>query len=352
MRLIEQFWSRFDRAGALGKLGLLAIPLLFFACCGLTLVTLVTPQGADPEPVALPVAQVEPTAGEPEPTTAPAATATVALDPATAEPVPTQELLPTATAVPPTRTRAPTPTPRPPTPTARPTATPLPPTAVPTPTAVPPTATAALDGETATVVDVIDGDTIDVNVNGSIERVRYIGIDTPERGDACGSEATQANAALVAGQTVRMVRDVSERDRFDRLLRYVYLTDGRFVNGELVAGGWAIAREYPPDTAMASVLAGLMARGAGRGCALVVAPLPTAPPPAPAPLPTSPAEQPTAAPQPTAAGNCHPAYPTVCIPPPPPDLDCGDIPHRRFQVLPPDPHNFDGDGNGVGCESG
>ena len=50
-------------------------------------------------------------------------------------------------------------------------------------------------------------------------------------------------------------------------------------------------------------------------------------------------------------GNCEPSYPGVCIPPPPPDLDCGDISYRRFQVLPPDPHNFDRDGDGIGCES-
>ena len=50
--------------------------------------------------------------------------------------------------------------------------------------------------------------------------------------------------------------------------------------------------------------------------------------------------------------NCDLSYPTVCIPPPPPDLDCKDIPYRRFTVLPPDPHNFDGDGDGIGCESG
>lgn len=48
---------------------------------------------------------------------------------------------------------------------------------------------------------------------------------------------------------------------------------------------------------------------------------------------------------------CDPAYPTVCIPPPPPDLDCGDISFRRFTVLPPDPHNFDTDDDGIGCES-
>jgi beta-lactamase superfamily II metal-dependent hydrolase len=52
-----------------------------------------------------------------------------------------------------------------------------------------------------------------------------------------------------------------------------------------------------------------------------------------------------------AAVNCDPSYPDVCIPPPPPDLDCGDIPYRRFRVLPPDPHRFDGDKDGVGCES-
>ena len=66
------------------------------------------------------------------------------------------------------------------------------------------------------------------------------------------------------------------------------------------------------------------------------------------PRATAPATTATA--RPTA---CSPAYPSVCIPPPPPDLDCGDIPHRRFTVLPPDPHRFDGnDNDGVGCESG
>lgn len=50
-------------------------------------------------------------------------------------------------------------------------------------------------------------------------------------------------------------------------------------------------------------------------------------------------------------GGCDPAYPTVCIPPPPPDLDCGDIPYRNFKVLPPDPHRFDGDHDGIGCET-
>jgi predicted nucleic acid-binding Zn ribbon protein len=53
----------------------------------------------------------------------------------------------------------------------------------------------------------------------------------------------------------------------------------------------------------------------------------------------------------TARSNCDPSYPTVCIPPPPPDLDCKDIQYRNFVVLPPDPHHFDGDGDGIGCET-
>jgi hypothetical protein len=74
----------------------------------------------------------------------------------------------------------------------------------------------------------------------------------------------------------------------------------------------------------------------------------TQPPPPPPPLPPPPQIQPAVPQQP---GNCDSSYPTVCIPPPPPDLDCGDISHRRFRVNPPDPHNFDGNGDGVGCES-
>ena len=54
---------------------------------------------------------------------------------------------------------------------------------------------------------------------------------------------------------------------------------------------------------------------------------------------------------PRTGGNCDPSYPTVCIAPPPPDLDCSEIPYTDFKVLPPDPHGFDGNGDGVGCES-
>lgn len=75
-----------------------------------------------------------------------------------------------------------------------------------------------------------------------------------------------------------------------------------------------------------------------------------APPPTEEPPPTSPPPPPTSPPPPRQ--NCSQFYPTVCIAPFPPDLDCGEIPFRRFQVLQPDPHGFDRDRDGVGCESG
>ena len=50
-------------------------------------------------------------------------------------------------------------------------------------------------------------------------------------------------------------------------------------------------------------------------------------------------------------GDCDPAYPNVCIASPPPNLNCPDIPYEQFTVLPPDPHAFDRDGNGIGCEA-
>lgn len=105
------------------------------------------------------------------------------------------------------------------------------------------------EGVAAQVVRVIDGDTIEVMLEGRAYRVRYIGMDTPERGDWYYQEATAANALMVADQTVILVKDVSETDRFGRLLRYVYLQDGTFVNAELVRQGYAQVATYPPDVA-------------------------------------------------------------------------------------------------------
>jgi len=79
---------------------------------------------------------------------------------------------------------------------------------------------------------------------------------------------------------------------------------------------------------------------------------PTAKPLALTPLPPTATPVPPPTPAPTSPPTpCDSSYPTLCIPPNSPDLDCGEIDARRFPVLPPDPHRFDGDHDGVGCES-
>ena len=101
----------------------------------------------------------------------------------------------------------------------------------------------------AQLIRVIDGDTIEVAVNGETRKVRYIGMDTPENGDTFFTEATDANNQLVTGQTLTLVKDVSETDRYDRLLRYVFVGDNIFVNYELVNQGYAQIATFPPDVA-------------------------------------------------------------------------------------------------------
>jgi len=96
-------------------------------------------------------------------------------------------------------------------------------------------------------VRIIDGDTIEVSMNRRTYKLRYIGIDSPEQGRPGFQEAMEANRHLVEGQTVYLVKDVSETDRYGRLLRYVYLADRTFVNLELVRRGFAQAVSYPPD---------------------------------------------------------------------------------------------------------
>jgi len=94
------------------------------------------------------------------------------------------------------------------------------------------------------VTRVIDGDTV-VLSNG--ERVRLIGIDTPEVDEYYYDEATEELRSLIEGKTVRMESDTNNRDAYDRLLRYIYLGDS-FVNYEMVYGGHAESYCFDPDT--------------------------------------------------------------------------------------------------------
>lgn len=118
------------------------------------------------------------------------------------------------------------------------------------------------DPVSARVVRAIDGDTIEVAIDGRTDDVRYIGVDTPETvkpGEPVqcyGPQASAFNHRLVDGETVRLVFDSELRDVYGRLLAYVY-ADGMFVNAELIRGGYARTLEIPPNTAEADRLAKL-----------------------------------------------------------------------------------------------
>lgn len=97
------------------------------------------------------------------------------------------------------------------------------------------------------MTSIIDGYTIQVRIGGETRPPRYIGTDTPERNQPGYEAAKEANARLVASQTVYSERDCREDDG-ERLLRYVWLADGRMVNEELVRMGYALPVTWPPDT--------------------------------------------------------------------------------------------------------
>jgi micrococcal nuclease len=202
--------------------------------------------------------------------------------------------------------------------------------------------------QSATVASVTDGDTIRVLLDGQNVPVRYIGIDTPETQDGVeplGRQASDANARLLAGGEVWLESDVSQTDQYGRLLRNVWVqTDAGWllVNLELVRLGLATVVTYPPDVKYHDALL-LPAQRAARDEGLGVWSLPAASATPGALVPLVP------------QGNCEPSYPDFCLPIGTSDLDCGDIDHRRFTVMwnvaNPDPHRFDGNADGVGCES-
>jgi micrococcal nuclease len=183
-----------------------------------------------------------------------------------------------------------------------------------------------------TVTYVVDGDTLSVHLDdGRSERVRLIGIDTPERGGCLSGRATGQARRLAGDQRVVLRGDATQdtRDRYGRLLAYAWVR-GRDLGLQQVSSG--LARVYVYDRPFQRLSAYRRAERVGRartqnvwrGCGSPVS-----------------ARSPS---------KCDPSYPGVCIPPPPPDLDCAQVPVSGFAVRGLDPHNFDGDGDGIGCE--
>lgn len=144
-------------------------------------------------------------------------------------------------------------------------------------TGPPPTARPVAPGPSAgeaVIEHVVDGDTVDVDLDGRDERIRLIGIDTPETKDqdspveCYGPEATALTELLIPpGTIVRLERDAEARDDYGRLLAYVHRSDGLFVNLELARQGAATVLSIRPNTAYADVIANAVqeARRAGRG---------------------------------------------------------------------------------------
>lgn len=264
---------------------------------------------------------------------------------ATAGATPSPQAAPPAAAPAPSPRAAPA-SPRTPLPSPAPAARPSPqPSLSPSPS---PTAAGG-----ATVVRVIDGDTIEATVEGTSERVRLAQVDAPESTsttECYGQEATARLRELLPAGTGVVLRRPGPpfRDSFGRLLAEV-MVDGVSANELLVREGYAEwAEEFAtedPDLARRLEAAEDEARGAGRGLWSACA----APPP-----PTSGEEQ--TQPVPFGGSSCHPGY-DPCVPPPSEvgDLDCPDIRQEypngvQVDHAHGDPHRLDRDRDGHGCE--
>ena len=189
---------------------------------------------------------------------------------------------------------------------------------------------------TGTVTHVVDGDTIDVVLtNGKRDRVRLVGVDAAERGACFATQATAEVRRLAQAKRVVLKGDAVQpaRDRYGRLLAYVWLPGGKDLGYRLLLGGHARVYDASFDRLAAYRRAEATARNGRAGRWKTCA----------APRPVAPVAPP--------AGNCHPSY-SPCLPIVG-DLDCADI--RALGVAPvrvlgSDPYRLDGDGDGLGCE--
>lgn len=199
------------------------------------------------------------------------------------------------------------------------------------------------------VVEVVDGDTIKARFAGpgplgiDPPTIRLIGVDSPETtGECFAKKASQFTASRLLDEVVELEGDVDPDDKYDRILAYVWIGTELF-NDTLLRQGYATVLTVQPNVKYVDWFKAAQGHAKSTSLGLwkaCVAPPPTTPPPPPPPSIKPPPQQ-----------NCDPSYPDFCIPPPPPDLDCADIGATDFTVRQPDPHGFDGDEDGIGCES-
>ena len=179
-----------------------------------------------------------------------------------------------------------------------------------------------------TVTRIVDGDTIDVGTT----RIRLALTNTPEEDEnGYGAAKDFTSSMCSVGSEVLVDQDDGQPyDIFGRMVAKL-TCDEDVLNAELLEEGYAtLLTEYCNVSEFADERWALE-----HGCADVQQD--------PEPTPLSPQVPPLE--------NCDPSYPDVCVPPSPPDLDCGEISYRNFKVLEPDPHGFDRDDDGIGCET-
>ena len=185
------------------------------------------------------------------------------------------------------------------------------------------------------VTEIIDGDTI--KVDG--QSIRFALVDAYEMNDEKGIAARDFVASICPVESSVLVDedDGQTQGSYGRILAVIYCNGTNLNEAVLEKGHAVIDERFCTDSEFSSE------EWAKNGCTQTVQKKEN--------KQTSPSQPPVSVPPTqTKENNCDPSYPDVCIPPSPPDLDCGDIQYRNFKVLPPDPHKFDSDKDGIGCE--
>ena len=175
------------------------------------------------------------------------------------------------------------------------------------------------------VTRIVDGDTIEVDG----QSIRFALVDTPEYGEYDYTQARNyiENICPIGSPVLVDEDDLQTEGSYGRIIGVIYCKELNLNESILEVGHAEILVTFCSKSEFAGESWAIK-----YGCTSDYKPKISTPP-------TEIKE------------DCNPSYPDVCIPSPPPDLDCGEISHRNFTVLQPDPHRFDGDKDGLGCES-
>lgn len=190
------------------------------------------------------------------------------------------------------------------------------------------------------VTRIVDGDTLDIRTNdGNSITIRLVLVDAPERNELGYDEAKDFVSQNCLDKPAIIDPDNNQDLSYGRLVALVYC-DGININEAIIAAGFAdIYRSFCGVSEF-----GISDWAQKYGCIAEDVDLSNGKVSEDTAKNSNDEEE-------KISDDCDSAYSGICIPSPPPDLDCGDIQDKNFKVKPPDPHNFDGDSDGVGCEA-